>query len=208
MLKKMTEFEKDPTKTGMIQLPEIKGIGIDEEGRKLYTHYGKQYREIFGWLTNSLQTAFGKSNPVFQALYKQVAGSTPSRGGSFPVKGGYKYGKQLSWDATDPGSFDNLKSRGLQLAEDLLLPFSLSALLSHGPKTTAVVGGALPVSKGMSLHSATPYIEKYLKTQNYKKLSEVKKTLLNNGYKYREIKKKITLMRNEIKKDRREAAKK
>jgi len=200
--------DPDPAKWLSFPLPDIDvkiagftfNPGRDSEGRKLYAHGAKQMLEVGGYFTDSVSTLFGKSNVLIQMYWKQLFGKDPS---GFVIRGKYKYGDRLPWDATEPRTAGRLVSRSKELVSDVL-PFAVGTVQSHGVAPfVATAGGAVPISKGMTPHKATPHIEKALKNKDMKALSRVKRALRENNYKTTEINRKINTIKNEIKREKR-----
>jgi hypothetical protein len=205
-----------PTQWYQFQMPDVPvkiagyefNPGRDTEGHKQYGHLGKSALEIAHYFNKPMTEIFSKSNPVLQAIFKQVVGATPSEGGLFPVQGAYKHGKQVPWGGTEPHTLDRFMVRAQELGKEVL-PFSVRGSLPESitgekggglGKYIGSAGGAHPVTKGLSLYKATPYLEQAIKRGDEQRVEQLTKILKDNGYNDKEIKKRISLLRNEIKK--------
>jgi len=192
--------DNDPTQWYSFPLPDmnikIAGVkfnpGRDEKRRKKYSHFGKQALEIPRYVKSPGDAMFGKSSPVIQAFLKQLMGASPYKGEAFPIRGKYVGGSNRPWDATMPGTAKRAVSRTKSLAGEFI-PFSARGVSNQGISTWIASGlGSLPVSKGMSLRKAEPYIYDALKTSNISKLNKITKVLQDNGYDISQIKRTIT----------------
>ena len=197
--------EKDPQQQISFPLPDIDikigsvtiNPGRDEKGKKLYSHFGKQALEIPRYGTDTFDSIFSKSNPIIQAMYKQITGGTPYKGESFPVRGKYSGGQFKPWDGARKGSVAEGISRGKELAGEFV-PFFLKGLYDRGLATSIAAGaGGLPVRKGLSLHKAEPYIFDALRTKNIKKLNSLVKILKENNYNDSQIRMTITRVKKQ-----------
>ena len=200
----------DPSKWYMFSLPDVNikvgssifNPGRDTRNKRAYGHLGKQALEIFGYITNPVQTLFGKTNPVLRILNQQLIGSTPSDDTNYPVRGKYDQGEFKPWDATKPYTPERVVSRIKSLMQGVL-PFSVSSLTSKGFGVYIGSGlGAIPISQGMSLRKAENYVARALKRKDSKLLSNVIKTLIDNGYKDSSIKALITKVSSRVSKNR------
>jgi hypothetical protein len=196
--------DPDPAKWFDFPLPDIDvkigdsifNPGRDRENRKLYSHFGKQFLEIGRYFTNPMSSLFAKSNPLIQMFWKQLFDKDPS---GFVMRGKWKYGDRLPWDATDPGTVSRFVSRAKQLGADVT-PFAAGTLIRHGAAPFVGAGlGAVPISKGMTLFKATPFIEKALKANDKVALNRVITALRDNNYKSSQIRRKISTIRNALK---------
>lgn len=219
MLESFSAVGKGPEQWYQFALPDIPvkiggyefNPGRDAKGHKTYGHLGKSALEIEHYFSKTIGELFNKSNPVFQAIYKQVAGSTPGESSPFLIQGTYREGKQVPWGGTEPGTFDRWIARSKQLATELL-PFSARGILPEsitGEKQEGVgryLGSALgahPVSKGFTPYKATPYLRKAIKKGDEDTVRYYHKLLRENGYADKEIRRKITTIRNDLKKKKR-----
>lgn len=175
--------------------------GRNERGEKLYTHFGKQALELGNYIRPTNQ-AFVKSNPLIQMFLKQVTGLTPYKDQYFTVRGAYKGGKFMPWEASKEWTTERAVSRGKQLVDDVL-PFGFKALYTHGLTPYMAAGfGGVPISKGMSLYKSEEYIEKALRNNNAKELNFIKKSLKENKYSSKQINRRISRVRNMIKNEK------
>jgi len=181
--------------------------GRNERGEKIYTHFGKQELEI-GKYIRPFNQMFIKSNPLIQMFIKQVTGLTPYKDTHFTVRGAYKGGKFMPWDATKEFTGARLVSRGKQVIDDVL-PFGFKSLYDQGPAAFIAAGfGAVPISKGMSLYKSEEYIEQALRSKNAKELNRIKKSLKENRYSDKQIKRRISRIKNMIKSEKKGKLKK
>jgi len=197
--------QKDPTQQMSFPLPDvdlkIAGVkfnpGRDENGKKLYSHFGKQALEIPRYATDTVDALFAKSNPVIQHLTKQMLSGTPYKGEMFPVQGKYKGGQFKPWGGSRAGTLERGARRvGEAIGE--FVPFSLRGLGARGLSTFIASGlGAVPVGKGMSLRKAEPYMYDALRTKNIKKMNQVVNVLKDNKYTDEQIKRTLTRIRKE-----------
>jgi len=173
--------------------------GRDERGKRQYGHFGKSAFEVGHYFTKPISELFSKSNPVFQQIYKQVTGTTPTEYGPFLVQKAYKSGQQVPWEGKE--GVGQAVARGKELAQTLL-PFSMRAdTVRHIPKKYLSSGmGMIPINKGLTPFKAAPDIRNALKKNDIKALNEIKQVLLYNGYTTKEIHKKIQSERSWIKK--------
>jgi len=206
--KALKEGIEDPTKWGQFPLPDVPvniggyefNPGRDEKGRRLYSHTGKQWRELYRW-RHFVAELFSKLNPVAQTTWNQIMEITPGEKEWYPVEGEYVGRKKLPWGGTEELTPGRMLSRGKKLAKDVLLPYAASSAMEHGAASYLTAGaGALPISKGMSLDASGPYIKEALKAKDFKELNRLRRVLVDNGYQNKQIKSKITEMRNVIKK--------
>lgn len=199
----------DPTAWYKFPLPDvdvkIAGVnfnpGRDAENRKLYSHTGKQALEIAHYFTQPMSAFFSKSNPLIQAAWKQVMGSTPYGEENFTVQGQYKYGERKPWKATEPLTMGRFVSRAKELSSEFT-PFALSGISRTGkaPYVASAFGG-LPISRGINTKTAIPLLEKALRSNNTQKVEQIRKLLQESGIKDKEIKRTISMVRNAVKKE-------
>lgn len=209
-LEGLDSAKNDPSAWYKFPLPDINvniaghifNPGRNADNKKLYAHTGKQAIEIQRWIKDFTNEAFSKSNPLIQMIYKQVMGSTPYEGGTMPVRGKYEAGQFKPWDASKPGTLDRFVSRAKELATSVA-PFGIQRIIKEGPTKgiapwIATGGGALPISGGMSLMKSEGYLEKAIRSGNNKQVDQIRHVLLNNGYSEKQIKARITKVRNSI----------
>lgn len=215
--KSHSTFENDdPKKWWSFQLPDVKvkllgrdlNFGRDQKGRRLYSHFGKKLFEIAHYATDPVAALFNKSNPVAQLATVQVLGGTPSlEHGVFPAQGTFKEGKFMPWQGEK--GLSQAASRSKELAKTLL-PFSGQRFVEEGwaafPPYIATFGGAVPISKGISLSASEEYFEKYLKDpqNNRKEIENLKDVLKDQGYKMEQINRTVSKIRNRLKKQTKE----
>lgn len=202
-----TLTESDPSKWYQFPLPDVEfsilgkkyNPGRDEKNRKLYSHFGKQALEILGYFKHPTKTLFSKSSPLIQIAGRQILGGSPADRGIFPAQYKYKRGKMEPWGGSEPGSLKEYMYRAKDIAESVI-PFGIRTASDRGVAPFLAAGaGAVPISKGMSLYAAEPYIKKALQKKDGKQLNLIKKTLKDNGYSDRQIKSRISLVKREIK---------
>jgi hypothetical protein len=194
---------KDPNQLLEFPLPdvnlEIAGVkfnpGRDEKGRRLHAGFGKQAKEIPRYVTDPLDSIFGKANPLLTAAFKQLFGITPYKGEAFPVRGKFKAGSFMPWDATLKGSPSRALSHISELAGEFL-PFSFRGIGDKGIATTLATGiGAIPVRKSLSLKASEPYIYDALRNKNLRKLKQLISVLKDGGYTDKQIKNRVRLIK-------------
>lgn len=199
--------ESDPTQWKSFPLPDIPlkvlgktfNPGRDSKARRLYSHTGKQALEIGNYFTDLPKTLFSKSAPLIQIAGRQFIGGSPSEGSVFPAQAAFQGGKMVPWGGSEPGSLERLLYRGKDIIEGVL-PFAAQNIKQYGVAPLLVTGGgAVPISKGMSLYKAEPLIEKALKAKDTGQLNAIRKTLKDNGYSQRQIKSRISRVRNKLK---------
>lgn len=210
---------EDPTKSTFpyldIQLPDIEvevaghkfNVGRDAKGRKLYSHFGKKLLEIFNYGKDPIRQLFNKGNPVWQTLFVQAAGGTPTLEGiPFKAEHAFVRGEAKPWEGKK--GWDTLKPRLKHLFK-MSLPYSIQGFDEKGiiPGITQflVTGlGALPVRKGMSLTASEEFYDKYFRDESKyrKEISELDQILRDNGYTATQIKSAKTRVRNRIKEER------
>ena len=181
-------------------------FGRDEEGARKFGHFGKSALEIGHYFTKPLTEIFNKANPVFQHIYKQVIGSSPSEYGAFPVRVGYRYGQKAPWKGKE--GYDQFAERVKELATGVV-PFSLrkslEGLIDSGPKRAieefaSAAGGAFPINKGLTPFKARSYFQEALASKDVEKLNEIKAQLRENGYTNKKINREISLVRGDLEK--------
>lgn len=205
---------KDPKRSNFfdIEMPDVYvtiagqkvNIGRDENGRKYYMHAGKKVREIAAYFDHPVAAVFSKSTPAIRLGTKYALDYTPSADGLFPVRGAYVEGEFRPWDGSKKWTIARAKSYAKELIGSSL-PFSVQTVVSDyfnseeawyaalaraGLKFTASAGGALSVSKGISLHSSEQYYEKALQLKDPEKqqsLNALRAVLRNNGYSTEQI---------------------
>lgn len=175
----------------------VRNFGRNERGERLYTHFGKQALEIGNYI-RPMNQMFVKANPLVQMFLKQVLGVTPYKDQYFTVRGKYKGGKFMPWDATEEFSPERLVSRGKAVLDDVM-PFGFKSFYEQGGAPFIAAGaGAIPISKGLTLFKSEPYIEEALKTKNVRLLARIKSALRENKYTDRQIKSRITRVKNKL----------
>ena len=205
---------EDPKHRLDFALPEIKftfkgkkyNLGRDENGRRYYSHFGKQMLEIGRYFTDTLTQLFNKSNPLAQVIVKQVVGYTPAKDGGFPVQGKFKHGEFKPWGAEK--GFGQVKYRGTEILQTIL-PFSVRGFIQH-PGASAVTLGSLPVTKSLSLFDAKKFLEKeYYKAQpDQAEIRKIQRSLKDGGYTDKQIMSVVRTTRTQVNKDKRDAKKK
>lgn len=202
-------LEGDPTNWYKIPLPDISftkngkqiNLGRDEKGRRYYMHGGKQALELGKYFREPINALIGKSNPLLRMMFKQVMNGTPWGERLFIEGGTYKYGEQKPWNATDPFTFARFGERAKSVAKDLL-PFGVSNLVNKGLAPWALSGaGTLPLSKGLNVYTATPYIEDAIIKNNDKKLNRIIRVLEDNNISNSKIQRRINLVKNSLKRN-------
>jgi hypothetical protein len=191
---------EDPSKWYEFQLPDVNfhimGIkfnpGRDENGRRKYSHFGKQMLEIPRYFTALLPALFSKANPLIQIGWKQLFGWTPGKGrkpftwDEFTARGVYKHGEYKAWEGKE--GLAQLWPRIKEIIKDIT-PFSVQRIgqgdLAAFPFT---VGGGIPTSKGMSIWRAQPYILSGFESGDTKGLKKLQRVLRDNGYEEKSIK--------------------
>ena len=201
--------KNDPTAWYKFPLPDVNvniaghtfNPGRDADNRRLYSHTGKQALEITRWFDHFVNEFFSKSNPLVQMIWKQVMGITPYEESYFPVQGKYISGKYEPWEGSKPWTQERFASRIKELAKEVL-PYGIQGIAEKGPAPyVSTMGGALPVSKGMSLTKSDNYIEEAMRSKDTQKLNSLARILHDNGYKAKQIKRRFSLIRNRIKKE-------
>lgn len=210
---------EDPSKRSFpyldFQLPDLEfdigghkfNAGRDSRGRKLYSHFGKKLLEIFHYGSDPIKALFNKSNPVWQTLFVQAAGGTPSlEGVPFKEQGKYSHGETKPWEGK--AGWSTLKPRLKHLFRTSL-PFSLQRIQQEGVLggisqflTTGL--GALPIKKGLSTRGAEEYYFKYLKNEERyeEEIKALDEMLRDNGYPEASIKSTKTRVRNRLKEEK------
>jgi hypothetical protein len=176
--------------------------GRDEKGGKRYAHLGKSALELGSYVTKPVTELFNKSNPVFQAIFKQVIGYTPSEYGNFPVQGKYVGREMKPWGGADT-MYDQLVSRSKQLATETL-PFSMRALVPEsitGERDRGVdkfIGsylGAVPVSKGRTPFKVQGELRHAITKKDEGTIEQIRQQLIDNGYSPKKVNTSIKALR-------------
>lgn len=164
----------DPKHTMDIQIPDISidalgghNFGRSKEGKKLYTHFGKQALEIPRWSPIGLTTdapfimptlgrlhsqAFSKSAPLLQLIAVQTFGGSPYESSMFPARGEYTGGRFKPWKGKK--GWEEVRERAYEALYSSM-PFSWQQIAQSGWATL----GLTPLSKGSNLAEAEKYIE-------------------------------------------------
>lgn len=142
--------------------------GEEGEGQEVYLRLGKQFRELYEMMTQSLTKSGGKMSPVMQVFFEQFTGAAPGSG--FPAE----------WKRKPHES--ELKLRGKSLLEDIA-PFSVRAYLNED--RPAPVAFSLPVVKGMSKYQAHEQLVEAL--QNNEDLTALRGHILENRLPYKQL---------------------
>jgi hypothetical protein len=171
--------------------------GRDEKGHKQFGHFGKSALEIYHYYQKPLSELFTKSNPVFQQLYKQVTGTTPSEYGPMMVQRGWKMGQPMPWGGEE--GYKQALARAKEIALTTV-PFSMRAegWEQAAKKYTSSLLGMFPLNKGLTPFKAQERIAKALKAKDYNALKDIQATLKDNGYSLVEINKKIKSVRTDL----------
>lgn len=202
-LKEMVEG--DPTKWTHIPLPDVPvkilgkefNAGRGSRGQRLYVRFGKQMFEIFNWLKHPDVELYHKLNPVTQILAEQVLGSSIGVGKGWPVRGKYKGGQRLPWDATKPRTLENLFSRFKHVAGSVV-PFSVRALFDKGGAAFLASGlASLPISEGASPSKVEDSLIEAFARKDTKSINRITKSLRDNNYKIATIKRTLTNAKKE-----------
>jgi hypothetical protein len=204
----LDKAKQDPTAWYKFPLPDINvniaghvfNPGRDAEDRRLYAHTGKQAIEIGNWAKHTFNEFFSKSNPLIQLIWKQVMESTPYEEGTFPVQAS-KESKWQPWGGSKPWTKERFLSRFKELGGSVL-PFGVQGLTERGiAPYLATAGGVVPISKGMGLMKSEQYIESALRSKDNESLNNIRRILKDNGYKTKDIDRKISTIRNKLKKE-------
>ena len=175
--------------------------GRDEKQHKQFGHFGKSALEVYHYFDKPLTQMFNKSNPVFQQIYKQVTGTTPSEYGPMMVQREWVAGQPKPWQGKEGIGqvIPRLKELGLGA-----VPFSMRTedLAGAGKKYISSALGAFPISKGLTPFKAQGAIKEALKHKDTDTIKNIQGTLLENGYTYKEITKAIKLAHTEVLKGR------
>lgn len=207
----LNPFQQDPKSWYKVQLPDIPmkiagkefNPGRSEDGRRLNMQAMKSALELGGWAMHPFVEFFKKSNPLIRAAYKQIQDYTPTEDGTFPVRAIWEKGPKRGkpWEGTKPWTVERFRSRGKELASEFK-PFSGGVIERLGVAPFIASGlGAGAVSKGMSLSDSESYIESALSSRNSAKLNNIKRVLKDNGYSEKQIKSRISLVNNRMKKE-------
>ncbi len=191
-------------------------VGRDENGRQYYMHGGKKVREIGAYLDHPVAAIFSKLSPALRLGTKFTIDHTPSADGLFPVQGAYVEGEFRPWNGTKKGTLDRANAYAKEIINSSL-PFSLqtiigdyfnsnedwkAALARTGFKFLASGGGALSVSKGISLRSAEQYYEKAFNVSDIKErnqsLKALRVVLRDNGYTNAQIDRQESKIKNRV----------
>lgn len=108
--------------------------------KQVYTHMGKQLREVFGWFTDPLKTLGNKASPILREAYRQITSS--NFGSTYPVP----------WDEGQVGA-DNPMAERLKSLMGTFTPFSLGG---------SQIAFSLPMRKGMNFYKGTDAIQKII----------------------------------------------
>ena len=215
---------KDPKHKGYIsqffhyQLPDIElsvmghqfNPGRDKNGKRLYSHWGKQFLEVPGYVTDTVGKLYSKSTPFIQFALPFVTGSKPGEGDWKP-RGVWKGGKTVPWDGSEPFTLERLGSRAMYLGENLV-PFSAGALYNNPNAFVPTWFGTTPVSKGISLTASEKYYTAYYrvlfgegyntksKDEAREKISELDEVLRDNKYNMVQINRKKSSALNAVRK--------
>ncbi len=195
----------DPIHKFDFQLPDVNfnvlGVkfnpGRDERGRRLYSHFGKQMLEIPRYATNTIAQLFSKSNPLIQLGLTQAFGGTPYQGGVFPARGKFVGGEFRAWDGTRGVTIGRTVSRAKQLVGSSL-PFSIQSARQRGLGTA----GLLPISKGLGLRQAEPFVEDALRNNDTEAIRDLIKVLEDNDYSIATIKRFFRTINTRIAKEK------
>ena len=202
-------FENDdPSKYPWdMQLPDLEidigghkfNIGKDDKGRRLYTHFGKKFLENIHWFQDPIKQLFNKANPVWQTLFVQAFGGTPSLRGTFPAEASER---MKPWEGKK--GWDTLAPRLKHLIK-MPIPYSLKSFTERDAAAAAIqfltLGlGSLPPSKGMNLDKAADYYDTYFydERNHQEDIAKLDRLLKSNGYKESQIKSLKSTIRNRI----------
>ena len=175
--------------------------GRDENGVRRKAHFGKQQFEVTeGWLQHPLATLYSKANPILTTAYEQAMGQRPTRDGVWKIDKAYYRGREKPWEGKR-GLWAQKWSRARHLLQQIT-PF---ALRGGAEKWISSAFGSVPVAKQYSPYKAEDDIEKALLIKDKKKSAEqlegIRVALRANNFKEKQIKARVSLVRNQLIKD-------
>ena len=142
-------------------------LGFDEDGRKEYLRWGKQFREAVELVQNPLKKIGGKLSPAIQQLFIQLTGSSAS---------GYR--TDLAEEMEAGKSFwETLPTRGKELLK-LPVPFAITGIV----KSKSPLAFAFPISKGLGKWEGRQYFREAIEDKDIDRVKEVYTSLLENGF--------------------------
>ena len=174
--------------------------GRNEEGVKRKAHFDKQLFEVTeGWLQHPLATFYSKANPLLTTAYEQAMGQRPTRGGVWKIDKAWFRGREVPWGG----------KRGLAQAwpraKHLLQQITPFAMRGGAGQWISSAFGSVPIAKQYTPYKAEDDIEKALLLNDKKKTAEqlegIRVVLRANNFPEKQIKSKISAVRNQLIKD-------
>jgi len=144
-------------------------IGFDENRRKKYLRFGKQFREAYEWATNPIKKFGSKLAPVTREVYKQISGYSPT-------------GWKQEWADKDFWDPEALKERAKSLAS-LGKPYSISTTV----RSKNLLGLAMPISKGLSWYESRELMIDAIERQDKDYMIEIWRASLENNLNAKDI---------------------
>ncbi len=136
--------------------------GRELEGRR-YTHFGKQAREVMGWLTEPFKTGFGKASPAVHTATEQILG----------VNGLYE-GEVFTtdWVRKDKQGLSMVGSR-LKAVGEKFVPFAFRdnnfAWTAPMNKGMTPFKGQMAITRALEAYADPGVIEGFKGTPNYER---------------------------------------
>lgn len=182
-------------------------IGRNPDGTRMQITPNKQLLEVYKYfqgIPEFTEQVFNKLAEPIKAVYKQLAGHTPSALNKtlmYPVQAKYEGGEKLPWQGKK-GLIAQLPSRGLALADDVF-PYGPARIVSHGLWPWAqTLFGSFSSRKETTLSRESDNIREALETGNNKQLDHVRALLKRNDFTEKQINSAISRVKGVIKKDR------
>jgi hypothetical protein len=140
--------------------------GQNPDGTEKYIRMGKQFREVYDWMSEPINTLGKKLSPSLREGLRQLTKHDPGSG--FPTD--YAEYKEF-W------SGENILARIKSVAE-MPLPFSIRPYINDRPQNFLL---SLPASKGMTRYRARELFKEALENNDKKTVEELYVHALRNG---------------------------
>lgn len=175
--------------------------GRNEEGVKRKAHFDKQLFEVTeGWMQHPLATFYSKANPLLTTAYEQAMGQRPTRGGVWKIDKAWFRGREVPW-----GGKRGLWAQRWPRAWHLLQQITPFAMRGGAGQWISSAFGSVPIAKQYTPYKAEDDIEKALLLKDKKKgkeqLEGIRVVLRANKFPDKQIKSKISAVRNQLIKD-------
>ena len=141
-------------------------IGFDDEGRKQYLRWGKQFRELPEFFIDPIKKFGGKLSPVIQQAFVQVTGVSAG-GFATPLRREMEAGKSF---------LETLPARGKELLK-APVPFAIQSVV----RSRQILSFAMPISKGLGKWQGRQYFQKAIRSENLAEVQRIYRALLENN---------------------------